>query len=59
MLIEMPEFGQIDHKQVASLAPQARDKWPAPRPSPYLRRPRQALYMPVLVAIRFNADMKT
>ena len=64
MLIEMPELGQLDNKQVASLAglaPQARD-------SGQFRGKRrihggrailrQALYMPALVAARFNADMK-
>jgi len=64
MLIEMPELGQLDNKQVASLAglaPQARD-------SGQFRGKRRihggrailrhALYMPALVAARYNADMK-
>lgn len=64
MLIEMPELGQLDHKQVASLAglaPQARDSGQH-RGRRHIRGGRailrQALYMPALVATRFNADMK-
>lgn len=64
MLIEMPELGQLENKQVASLAglaPQARDSG-----QHHGRRHirggravlRQALYMPALVATRFNTDMK-
>ncbi len=65
MLIEMPELGTIDNKCVASLAglaPIARDsgQYSGNR---YIRAGRahfrQALYMPALVAIRFNPDMKT
>ncbi len=64
MLIEMPELGTIDNKCAASLAglaPIARDsgQHSAKR---FIRAGRahlrQALYMPALVAIRFNADMK-
>lgn len=64
MLIEMPELGQLDNKQVASLAglaPQARDSGQH-RGRRHIRGGRailrQALYMPALVATRFNADMK-
>ena len=64
MLIEMPELGAIENKCAASLAglvPTASDSGQhrgkrvigGGRP-----HPRQALYMPALVAIRFNADMK-
>ena len=64
MLIEMPELGQLESKQVASLAglaPQARDsgQYHGKR---HIRGGRavlrQALYMPALVATRFNVDMK-
>ena len=65
MLIEMPELGTIDNKCVASLAglaPIARDSGQHSGKR-YIRggraHLRQALYMPALVAIRFNADMKT
>jgi transposase len=64
MLIEMPELGQLDNKQVASLAglaPVARDSGQQ-RGRRHIRGGRailrQALYMPALVATRFNADMK-
>jgi transposase len=64
MLIEMPELGQLDSKQAASLAglaPQARDSGQH-RGRRHIRGGRsilrQALYMPALVATRFNADMK-
>jgi transposase len=64
MLIEMPELGQLDNKQVASLAglaPQARDSGQH-RGKRHIRGGRailrQALYMPALVAARYNADMK-
>jgi transposase len=64
ILIEMPELGQIEHRCVASLAglaPIARDsgKHTGKR---FIRGGRaalrQALYMPALVAVRFNADLK-
>jgi transposase len=64
MLIEMPELGTIDNKCVASLAglaPVARDSGQHSGKR-FIRAGRahlrQALYMPALVAIRFNADMK-
>lgn len=65
MLIEMPELGTLDNKQVASLAglaPIARDSGQH-RGKRHIRggraHLRQALYMPALVATRFNPDMKT
>ncbi len=64
MLIDMPELGTMDGKQVASLAGLA----PVTRQSgtwkgrAFIRggraNLRQALYMPALVATRFNADLK-
>jgi transposase len=64
MLIEMPELGQLESKQVASLAglaPQARDSGQY-RGKRHIRGGRavlrQALYMPALVATRFNVDLK-
>ena len=64
MLIEMPELGQLDNKQAASLAglaPQARDSGQH-RGKRHIRGGRailrQALYMPARVATRYNADMK-
>lgn len=64
MLIEMPELGTMDNKCVASLAglaPMARDSGQHSGKR-FVRggraHLRQALYMPALVAIRFNADMK-
>ena len=64
MLIEMPELGTMDNKCVASLAglaPIARDSGQHSGKR-FIRAGRahlrQALYMPALVAIRFNADMK-
>lgn len=64
ILIEMPELGHIEHKCVASLAglaPMARDS--GQRSGKRFIRGgrkflRQALYMPALVAIRFNTDLK-
>lgn len=64
LLIEMPELGTIENKCVASLAglaPIARDS--GQRGGKRFIRGgrahlRQALYMPALVAIRFNAAMK-
>ena len=64
MLVEMPKLGTLENKCVASLAglaPIARDsgQHSAKR---FIRagraHMRQALYMPALVAIGFNADMK-
>ena len=64
MLIDMPELGTLDSKQVASLAglaPIARDSGQH-RGKRHIRggraELRRALYMPALVATRFNADMK-
>jgi transposase len=50
LLVEMPELGSLDQGQVASLAglaPVARDSGTS-----------RALYMPALVAARFNPDLK-
>ena len=64
MLIDMPELGTLDNKQVASLAglaPIARDSGQH-RGKRHIRggraELRRALYMPALVATRFNPDMK-
>lgn len=64
MLIDMSELGSIDSKQAASLAglaPIARDSGQH-RGKRHIRggraQLRQALYMPALVATRFNPDMK-
>jgi transposase len=65
MLIEMPELGSLDQRQAASLAglaPVARDsgQWKGKRSIRGGRASlRQALYMPALVAIRFNPDLKS
>ena len=65
LLIEVPELGSLDEKQVAALAglaPIARQSgnW---KGKSFIRggrqQVRQGLYMPALVAIRFNADLKT
>jgi transposase len=64
LLIEMPELGTLENKCAASLAglaPMARDsgQWRGKR---FIRGGRavlrQALYMPALVAMRFNPDLK-
>lgn len=64
VLIDMPELGQIEHRCVASLAglaPIARDSG-RHHGKRFIRGGRaslrQALYMPALVAVRFNADLK-
>ena len=64
MLIEMPELGTLENKCVASLAglaPMARDSGQESGKR-FIRggraHLRQALYMPALVAVRFNANMK-
>lgn len=64
MLIDMPELGTLDSKQVASLAglaPIARDSGNH-RGKRHIRGGRaglrHALYMPALVAARFNPDLK-
>jgi transposase len=64
LITEMPELGHIDQKQTAALAGLA----PITRQSGHWkgksflqggrRQVRQALYMPALVAIRFNPDLK-
>lgn len=64
MLIEMPELGQIENKCVASLAglaPIARESgtWKGKRFIHGGRANlRKALYMPTLVAVRCNPDLK-
>ena len=64
LLVEMPELGAIEHKGAASLAglaPIARDSGQrsGKRCIRGGRAPlRQALYMPALVAVRFDAAMK-
>jgi transposase len=64
ILIEIPELGTLEQRQVASLAglaPVARDsgQWKGKRSIRGGRAGlRRALYMPALVAIRFNADLK-
>jgi len=64
LLIEMPELSSLDEKQAAALAglaPIARQSgnW---KGKSFIRggrqQVRQGLYMPALVAIRFNADLK-
>lgn len=64
LLAEMPELGNLNDKQAASLmgvAPVARDSG-AFRGKRHIRggraQVRQAVYMAALVATRFNADMK-
>lgn len=64
VLVEMPELGTLEHRcaaSLAALAPMARDS--GQRSGKRFirggRAPlRQALYMPALVAVRFNATMK-
>ncbi len=65
ILIEMPELGSIENKAAASLAglaPIARDSG-RKHGKRFIRGGRaglrQALYMPALVAARFNPDLKT
>jgi transposase len=64
MLIKMPELGTMDNKcasSLAGLAPMARDSGQLSGKR-FVRggraHLRQALYMPALVAIRYNADTK-
>lgn len=65
LIVEIPELGTLDARAAASLAglaPVARDsgKWRGTRfISGGRRHLREALYMPALVATRFNPDMKT
>lgn len=64
LLVEMPELGALEHKCAASLAglaPMARDSGQhrGKRSIRGGRAPlRQALYMPALVAVRFDAAIK-
>jgi transposase len=64
MLIEMPEIGTMENPQAASLAglaPMARDSgnWRGKRSIRAARAGfRQAVYMPALVATRFNPELK-
>ena len=64
ILIEMPELGMLDNKQAASLAglaPKTRQSgsWTGRAHIRGGRRSlRTALYMPALVALRFNPDLK-
>jgi transposase len=64
LLVDMPELGSLDQSQAASLAglaPVARDSGTS-RGRRTIRggraHVRQALYMPALVAARFNPDLK-
>lgn len=64
MLVEMPELGALEHKGAASLAGLAPIAWDSGQHRGKRcirggRAPlRQALYMPALVAVRFDAAMK-
>lgn len=65
LLVDMPELGKLDAKQAASLAglaPVARQSG-AWKGRAFIRggraQLRKALYMPALVACRFNDDLKT
>jgi transposase len=64
VLVEMPELGTLEHRCAASLAglaPMARDSGQH-RGKQFIRggraHLRQALYMPALVAVRFNPTMR-
>ena len=64
MLVEMPELGTLEHRCAASpagLAPIARDSGQH-RGKRFIRggraHLRQAIYMPALVAVRFNPSLK-
>lgn len=64
MLVEMPELGTLEHRCAASLAglaPLARDSGQH-RGKRFIRggraHLRQAIYMPALVAVRFNPSLK-
>jgi transposase len=65
ILTFLPEIGTLDRKQAASLAglaPHARDsgQWKGRSFISGGRKPlRDALYMPAVVAMRFNPDLKT
>jgi transposase len=63
MLVEMPELGAIEHRDAASLAGLARlerqsGRWAAPLSAAARQAVRQALYMPALVAARYNPELK-
>lgn len=64
MLIDMPELGHLDGKKIAALAglapmTQQSGKWQGKERINGGRSPlRRAIYMPALVAIRFNHDLK-
>jgi transposase len=64
MLVDMPELGELNGKQVASLAglapvSQQSGKWRGKERIQGGRATlRRALYMPALVAVRFNPDLK-
>jgi len=65
ILVDMPEIGALNNKQVASLAglapmSQSSGKWMG-KARIQGGRPnlRNAIFMPALVAIRHNADLKT
>ena len=62
VLVEMPELGTLEHRcaaRLAGLAPMARDSGQRSGKR-FIRGGRAplALYMPALVAVRFNATMK-
>ncbi len=65
MLIDMPELGHLDSKKIAALAglapmTQQSGKWQGKERITGGRASlRRAIYMPALVAIRFNKDFKT
>ena len=65
ILTFLPEIGTLDRKQVGSLAglvPHSREsgKWKGKSSIGGGRKPlRDAIYMPALVAMRFNPDLKT
>ena len=64
MLIDMPELGHLDSKKIAALAglapmTQQSGKWQGrERINGGRSSLRRAIYMPALVAIRFNQDLK-
>ena len=64
LIVEMPELGALEAKQIASLAglaphPRESGQWKGKRFVGAGRKLlREALYMPALVASRFNPDMK-
>lgn len=64
MLVDMPEFGHLDSKKAAALAglapmTQRTGKWQGKeRILGGRTSSRRAIYMPALVAIRFNSDLK-